>query len=238
MISITTKSPYALRALAELARCGDGPGADRRAGPPPRHPGAVPRAAVRDAAPGRRPAAPSAASRAATPSPASPSTITVLEIVELLDGPLGRDAEGVFGEAAAAARDGARADHDRRRDRARARATPARRCTTSRTASRSGPRSCALSGCIEIGIPAKISFRMTRISGMLRGAQHAAACCAVRRGSIGSNHQGGERVPEKARTSCRGFGHGRCDGLRSVRRFCKREEDLQEAEGCDHQAAS
>ena len=29
----------------------------------------------------------------------------MLEIVELLDGPLGRDAEGVFAEAAAAARD-------------------------------------------------------------------------------------------------------------------------------------
>jgi DNA-binding IscR family transcriptional regulator len=34
-----------------------------------------------------------------------PSSITVLEVVELLDGPLGRDAEGVFAEAAAAARD-------------------------------------------------------------------------------------------------------------------------------------
>ena len=34
-----------------------------------------------------------------------PSTITVLEVVELLDGPLGRDAEGIFAEAAAAARD-------------------------------------------------------------------------------------------------------------------------------------
>ena len=30
--------------------------------------------------------------------------ITVLEIVELLDGPLGRDAAGIFGEASAAAR--------------------------------------------------------------------------------------------------------------------------------------
>jgi Rrf2 family transcriptional regulator, cysteine metabolism repressor len=33
-----------------------------------------------------------------------PSRITVLEIVELLDGPLGRDAEGVFADAATAAR--------------------------------------------------------------------------------------------------------------------------------------
>ena len=34
-----------------------------------------------------------------------PSTITVLEIVELLEGPLGRDAQGIFGDAAGAARD-------------------------------------------------------------------------------------------------------------------------------------
>jgi DNA-binding IscR family transcriptional regulator len=33
-----------------------------------------------------------------------PATVTVLEIVELLDGPLGRDAEGVFADAARAAR--------------------------------------------------------------------------------------------------------------------------------------
>jgi len=33
-----------------------------------------------------------------------PSTVTILQIVELLDGPFGRDAEGVLGEAAAAAR--------------------------------------------------------------------------------------------------------------------------------------
>jgi len=33
-----------------------------------------------------------------------PSSVTVLEVVELLDGPLGKDARGVFGDAAAAAR--------------------------------------------------------------------------------------------------------------------------------------
>jgi DNA-binding IscR family transcriptional regulator len=33
-----------------------------------------------------------------------PATVTVLEIVELLDGPLGRDADGVFADAAEAAR--------------------------------------------------------------------------------------------------------------------------------------
>ncbi len=34
-----------------------------------------------------------------------PSTITVLEVVELLDGSFGADATGVFAEAASAARD-------------------------------------------------------------------------------------------------------------------------------------
>jgi Rrf2 family cysteine metabolism transcriptional repressor len=34
----------------------------------------------------------------------APETISVLEIVELLDGPLGRGREGVFAEAAEAAR--------------------------------------------------------------------------------------------------------------------------------------
>jgi DNA-binding IscR family transcriptional regulator len=33
-----------------------------------------------------------------------PASVTVLEIVELLDGPLGRDAKGVFSDAAQAAR--------------------------------------------------------------------------------------------------------------------------------------
>ena len=34
-----------------------------------------------------------------------PSEITVLEVVELLEGPLGRDASGIFADAATAARD-------------------------------------------------------------------------------------------------------------------------------------
>jgi DNA-binding IscR family transcriptional regulator len=33
-----------------------------------------------------------------------PSSVTVLEVVELLDGPVGRDAQGVFADAASAAR--------------------------------------------------------------------------------------------------------------------------------------
>ena len=73
MISITTKSPYALLALTELGRSSRRrPGPDRRAGSPARRAGAVPRAALRRPAPRRDRAAPSAASRAATASPASP----------------------------------------------------------------------------------------------------------------------------------------------------------------------
>ena len=48
-----------------------------------------------------------------------PANVTVLEVVELLDGPLGRDAEGVFADAAAGRAQGAAEHHDRRRDRAR-----------------------------------------------------------------------------------------------------------------------
>ena len=33
-----------------------------------------------------------------------PGSVSVLEVVELLDGPLGRDAEGIFADAAEAAR--------------------------------------------------------------------------------------------------------------------------------------
>jgi Rrf2 family transcriptional regulator, cysteine metabolism repressor len=104
MISITSKSPYAVLALAELARS-PGPQpvpigelARRREVPVQfleqlfavlRRGGVV--SSQRGVKGGYRFAR-------------EPSTITVLEIVELLDGPLGRDAEGVFDEAAAAAR--------------------------------------------------------------------------------------------------------------------------------------
>ena len=49
-----------------------------------------------------------------------PVEVTVLEVVELLDGPLGRDAEGVFADAAEAARKVLAQHDDRRRARARA----------------------------------------------------------------------------------------------------------------------
>ena len=104
MLSITTKSPYALKALTELGRSGD-------AGPVPIGELArrreVPvqfleqlfatlrRAGVLNSQRGVK-----GGYSFARP----PADITVLEVVELLDGPLGRDAEGVFAEAAAAAR--------------------------------------------------------------------------------------------------------------------------------------
>jgi Rrf2 family transcriptional regulator, cysteine metabolism repressor len=105
MISITSKSPYALRALvelhlqgdvgpvpiAELARRGDIPvqfleqlfAVLRRAGVLRSHRG------VKGGYSFARPA----------------SEVTVLELVELLDGPLGQDTRGVFAEAAQAARE-------------------------------------------------------------------------------------------------------------------------------------
>src|SRR5919197_650449 len=76
MLSITTKSPYAVRALTELARCGG-------AGP-------VPIGEL--------------ARRRDVPVQFLEQLVTVLEVVELLDGRLGADAEGIFGDAATAAR--------------------------------------------------------------------------------------------------------------------------------------
>ena len=105
MISITTKSPYALQALAELGRAGD-------AAPVPIGELARRRdipvqfleqlfAALRRAGVLRSQRGVKGGYSFARP----PSEVTVLELVELLDGPLGADAAGVFGEAAAAARD-------------------------------------------------------------------------------------------------------------------------------------
>ena len=105
MLSITTKSPYAVRALAELARCG---------GTAPVPIGELARrrdvpvqfleqlfAVLRRAGVLRSQRGVKGGYSFARP----PAEITALEIVELLDGPLGRDADGVFAEAAAAARE-------------------------------------------------------------------------------------------------------------------------------------
>ena len=105
MISITSKSPYALQALAELGRCGGN-------GPVPIGELARRRdipvqfleqlfATLRRGGVLRSQRGVKGGYTFARP----PGEITVLEIVELLEGPLGRDASGIFGDAAAAARD-------------------------------------------------------------------------------------------------------------------------------------
>ena len=105
MISITTKSPYALRALAELGRAGD-------AAPVPIGELARRRdipvqfleqlfAVLRRAGILRSQRGVKGGYSFARP----PSEVTVLELVELLDGPLGAEATGVFADAATAARD-------------------------------------------------------------------------------------------------------------------------------------
>jgi Rrf2 family transcriptional regulator, cysteine metabolism repressor len=105
MISITSKSPYAVAALAELGRASGtdpvpiGELARRRDMPVQfleqlfavlRRGGIV--SSQRGVKGGYRFAR-------------DPSEVTVLEIVEMLDGPLGRDAESIFGDASRAARD-------------------------------------------------------------------------------------------------------------------------------------
>lgn len=105
MISITSKSPYAVAALAELGRSSGaapvpiGELARRRDMPVQfleqlfavlRRAGVV--SSQRGVKGGYRFAR-------------EPAKVTVLEVVELLDGPFGRDAEGVFGDASKAARD-------------------------------------------------------------------------------------------------------------------------------------
>ena len=104
MISITSKSPYAVLALAELGRAAGsepvpiGELARRRDVPVQfleqlfavlRRAGII--SSQRGVKGGYRFAR-------------EPSTVTVLEVVELLDGPLGRDAQGVFADASEAAR--------------------------------------------------------------------------------------------------------------------------------------
>lgn len=105
MISITSKSPYAVAALAELGRSG---GSDpvpiaelaRRRDAPVQFLEQL-FAVLRRAGIVRSQRGVKGGYRFAR----DPSTITVLEIVELLDGPLGRDAEGAFADAASAARE-------------------------------------------------------------------------------------------------------------------------------------
>lgn len=104
MLSITTKSPYALRALAELARIGG-------AGPVPigelGRRRDIPVQFLEQLFAVLRRAGVLRSQRGVKGGYAfarDPSTITVLEIVELLDGPVGAGAEGIFAEAGDAAR--------------------------------------------------------------------------------------------------------------------------------------
>jgi Rrf2 family protein len=104
MISITTKSPYAVQALAELGRSG-GPGpvpigelARRRD---------IPLQFLEQLFAVLRRAGILRSQRGVKGGYSfarEPADITVLEIVELLDGAVGGSAEGVFADAAAAAR--------------------------------------------------------------------------------------------------------------------------------------
>ena len=104
MISITTKSPYALSALVELYRYGDRapvPIAElaRKRGIPVQFLeqlfASLRRAGVLRSQRGVR-----GGYAFARP----PAEMTVVEVVDLLDAPLGRGASGVFAEAADAAR--------------------------------------------------------------------------------------------------------------------------------------
>ena len=104
MISITSKSPYALLALAELGRsAGAGPVpigdlAKRRD---------VPVQFLEQLFAVLRRAGVLSSQRGVKGGymfARDPAQVSVLEIVELLDGPLGRDAQGVFADAAQAAR--------------------------------------------------------------------------------------------------------------------------------------
>jgi len=104
MLSITSKSPYAVLALAELAQSS---GADpvpiaelaRRRDVPVQFLeqlfAVLRRAGVINSQRGVK---------GGYQFARDPSTVSVLEVVELLDGPLGRDAQGVFADAADAAR--------------------------------------------------------------------------------------------------------------------------------------
>jgi Rrf2 family cysteine metabolism transcriptional repressor len=104
MISITSKSPYAVLALSELGRSGG-------AGPVP-----IGELARRREVPVQfleqlfavlRRAGILSSQRGVKGGytfARDPATVSVLEVVELLDGPLGRDSEGVFADAAQAAR--------------------------------------------------------------------------------------------------------------------------------------
>ena len=104
MLSITTKSPYALRALTELVRMGG-------SGPVPIGELArrrdIPVQFLEQLFATLRRAGLLRSQRGVKGGYSfarEPTEITVLEVVELLDGPVGGGAESIFADAAAAAR--------------------------------------------------------------------------------------------------------------------------------------
>jgi Rrf2 family transcriptional regulator, cysteine metabolism repressor len=104
MLTISTKGPYALQALVELGGAGDGPVpigelARRRD---------IPVQFLEQLFAVLRRAGVLRSQRGVKGGYAfarAPSELTVLELVELLDGPLGAGAQGIFADAAAAARE-------------------------------------------------------------------------------------------------------------------------------------
>ena len=104
MISITTKSPYALAALVELAGAGEDPVpigelARRRD---------IPAQFLEQLFATLRRAGVVKSQRGVKGGylfDRKPDEVTVLEVVEVLDGPLGSGSEGIFAEASAAARE-------------------------------------------------------------------------------------------------------------------------------------
>lgn len=103
MISITSKSPYGVSALVELARApADRPvpvaEIARRRGVPAQFLEQI-CASLRRAGLVRSQRGVKGGFQLAKPA----SEITVLDVVEVLDGPLGDESEGVFGEASTAA---------------------------------------------------------------------------------------------------------------------------------------
>jgi Rrf2 family transcriptional regulator, cysteine metabolism repressor len=104
MLTISTKGPYALQALVELGGAGDGPvpigELARRRDIPVQFLEQL-FAVLRRAGVLRSQRGVKGGYAFARP----PSELTVLELVELLDGPLGAGAQGIFADAAAAARE-------------------------------------------------------------------------------------------------------------------------------------